>query len=457
VKKSDQKSKNNHSPPSYMATLKLAMPVILLNCTFAVMQATDAWVVGKLGGRELAAITFPSISIFVIVSFAYSFLGIVTAQIGQSHGAGEINKCGHYAWIGIISALLIGILSICLWPAGTLFELFAGSQIDSLGNLESRYFKISLLSLPAVLATNAIANFYIGTKKPSIVLICSIIGVALNITFTYWLVFGNSIIPKLGFNGAAWGTVIATTIEFAFIFLHFCFSKSNRKMKTCRPPKSLKGIKKLWAAGLPAGTQGAVDALSWGVLIGALISYYGEDALASAAILTRLWQFIFLPAEGIAAILIALVANSIGQGALNHAKKHVKICFRINAIFMVSAGLILFLFRYQLVSFFTDQKQIIDIACSSIIFISLSQWFDAMNVTYLHALQGTGDTKWTSKATIILSIIILGGGGAISVIFFKDQGSSVIWALAMAYSIFQGSLFRKRWNSNAWQQLSLRA
>ena len=97
-----------------MATLKLAMPVILLNCTFAIMQATDAWVVGKLGGRELAAITFPSISIFVIVSFAYSFLGIVTAQIGQSHGAGEINKCGHYAWIGIISALLISLLSICL-------------------------------------------------------------------------------------------------------------------------------------------------------------------------------------------------------------------------------------------------------------------------------------------------------------------------------------------------------
>ena len=43
------------------------------------------------------------------------------------------------------------------------------------------------------------------------------------------------------------------------------------------------------------------------------------------------------------------------------------------------------------------------------------------------------------------------------VIFFKDQGSSVIWALTMAYSIFQGSLFRKRWNSNAWQQLSLRS
>ena len=75
--------------PSLSGTLKLAMPVILLNLTFAAMQATDAWIVGKLGSRSLAAITLPSMGIFVIVSFAYSFLGIVTALVGQSHGAGD--------------------------------------------------------------------------------------------------------------------------------------------------------------------------------------------------------------------------------------------------------------------------------------------------------------------------------------------------------------------------------
>ena len=82
--------------PSLSTTLKLAMPVILLNLTFAAMQATDAWIVGKLGSRSLAAITLPSMGIFVIVSFAYSFLGIVTALVGQSHGAGDKKSCGRY-------------------------------------------------------------------------------------------------------------------------------------------------------------------------------------------------------------------------------------------------------------------------------------------------------------------------------------------------------------------------
>ena len=121
--------------PSLSTTLKLAMPVILLNLTFAAMQATDAWIVGKLGSRSLAAITLPSMGIFVIGSFAYSFLGIVTALVGQSHGAGDRKNCGHFAWIGIYSSLAIGIASIFLWPVGSVFEAFAGDQYGSLGNL----------------------------------------------------------------------------------------------------------------------------------------------------------------------------------------------------------------------------------------------------------------------------------------------------------------------------------
>ena len=226
-------------------------------------------------------------------------------------------------------------------------------------------------------------------------------------------------------------------------------------MSTNQFPKSFNGFKKLWSSGFPAGVQGAVDVLSWGVLIGALISCYGEEALGAASILTRFMQFTFMPAEGVATILLALVANSIGKGSANMAKEHVKICFRINSLFMLSAGILLFVFRYPLVSFFTDQKAIIDIACGAIIFISIAQWFDAMNVTYLHALQGTGDTKWTSKANIILSIIVLGAGGFTAITFFKDYGSSLIWALAMIYIILQGTLFWRRWKSNRWQKLNL--
>ena len=201
---SEHTNKHLLAKPSYMAALRLAMPVILLNCTFAGMQATDAWVLGKIGSTELAAMTLPSMSIFVIVSFAYSFLGIVTALVGQNYGAGKLQLCGHYAWLGIIFAIFVGTLSIALWPIGSIFEFISGNTPQSLGNLESRYFKISLLALPGVLATNAIANYYLGIKKPTIVLLCSLIGLFLNVIITYGLVFGKGPLPEIGFDGATY-------------------------------------------------------------------------------------------------------------------------------------------------------------------------------------------------------------------------------------------------------------
>ncbi|MBT7982498.1 MAG: MATE family efflux transporter [Akkermansiaceae bacterium] len=442
--------------PSLSTTLRLAMPVILLNLTFAAMQATDAWIVGKLGSRSLAAITLPSMGIFVIVSFAYSFLGIVTAFVGQSHGASDKKSCGQFAWIGIYSSLAIAISAILLWPLGSVFEIFAGSEHGSLGNLESRYFKISLLALPGVLVTNAIANFYIGTKRPGPVLICSVIGLILNFTITYGLVLGIGPFPNYGFDGAAWGTVLATMIECSILFIHFISAKSNKAFNTRKAPKSLEGIRRLWATGLPAGIQGAVDILSWGVLVGVLISYYGEEALAAGTILMRCMQLTFMPAEGIATVVLTLVANSVGRGSQDRARAHVRTCFKINSLFMLSSGIILYIFRKPIVSMFTDQPEVISIACGGMLFVSLAQWFDSMNITYLHALQGTGDTKWPSVVNVLLSVLVLGLGGTIAVSFFREKGSLVIWALALFYISCQGILFWMRWRSESWRKIRLR-
>ena len=123
---------------------------------------------------------------------------------------------------------------------------------------------------------------------------------------------------------------------------------------------------------------------------------------------------------------------------------------------MLTAGIILYIFRQPIVSLFTNEPEVISIACGGMLFVSLSQWFDSMNITYLHALQGTGDTKWTSVVNVFLSVLILGVGGAIAVSHFREQGSLVIWSLALTYIVCQGILFWMRWRSEAWRSIRLR-
>ena len=69
--------------------------------------------------------------------------------------------------------------------------------------------------------------------------------------------------------------------------MHFILAPSNNRMKNHKFIFSFKGIEKIFSSGIPAGVQGAVNVLSWGVLIVALFSCYGEEALGAATILTR--------------------------------------------------------------------------------------------------------------------------------------------------------------------------
>ena len=166
-------------------------------------------------------------------------------------------------------------------------------------------------------------------------------------------------------------------------------------------------------------------------------------------------QCTFLPAEGVATLTVALVAQDIGLGKPERARKHARNAFRINAVFMVSAGVLFYIFRYPLIGIFTNDPVVTEFAAGAIIFITLAQWFDAMNVTYLHALQGAGDTKWSSTANITLSVIVLVCGGILTVTLFKEKGPVLIWLLAFLYIAMQGILFRRRWQSGVWRKIDL--
>ncbi len=439
---SASRSRTPFVQPSAKTLVRLATPVILLNLTFVAIQVTDTWMVGRLGSRELAALTPASMAIFVIVSFGYAFLTVVTTHVAQSMGAGKSRSCGHFAWLGVYSAFAIGVLSILLWPIGGLFELFAGSQPGSLGNLEARYFKICLLAMPSVLVTNAVANFYFGVRRPGATLAVSALGLVLNAAISYALIFGGFGLPKLGFDGAAWGTVIATGIEGVALLLWFIVDPKNRPHATFPPPRSLTGLREMWRIGFPSGVQGGVDVLSWGVLLSALIAVHGEAALAASSILMRCMQFTFLPAEGVATIVVALVGNAIGAGRPAGAREHARIAFRINATFMVGAGLIFYLFREPLSLAFTPDPEVLAIVSSCMLFVLLAQWFDAMNLTYLHALQGVGDTRWPSLVTLALSATILGVGGIAAVTVFRPAGGSRPALHRRPRRLLQGALER---------------
>lgn len=434
---------------------RVGLPVIFTNLTLTVMQVTDAWMLGALGSEALAAVTPPGLLIFLFLSFGYSFLMSIVTFVSQSLGKGNEQKCGHFAWQGIHLAMAIGAVALAFWPAGRwIFGMFE-NESPRVFEMEVTYFRISLFSLGPSLVTIAVSNFFIGVQRTRIAMVSSVVGLVTNFFLNYGLIFGSFGMPEWGFKGAAWGTVFATVFEAVILMSFFLSTRNARRFGTRRMGISIEDQKRMIRIGLPAGFQGGVDVASWGILLSWLVAFYGTAHQAAATVLIRCMQLSFMPAEGIAVASLTLVGSAVGERNLDLAEARARLAFIVVAAWMTSMGALFFVFRVTILEFFSDDAAVVAIGAGAMVFVSLFQFFDAMNISYLNALQAVGDNLWPSLVNVAFCLVVLLGGGLIVVHFFPGLGSNGIWALTGFYILGQGLAFRFRWMGGRWKQIDL--
>ncbi len=421
------------------------------------MQFTDAWMAGKLGSTELAAMTPAGLLVSLLSIFGIEALTGVTAQVSQAVGKGKPTLAARAAWQGVYCGALYGWLCLILHPAAyDTFNLLIRNQSHELLTLETLYFRISLLGLAPLMAATALGNFFTGIGRTRTVMIASLTGVAANGVFSYVLAFGWGGVPAMGFAGIAWGTLAATVLQ--GLILLACYlgpAALRRKYQTHAGGFSKKRAWRLIRTGLPAGLHGSVDYLAWGVVLTWLISFFGEAHLAAQTIMVRCITLSFLPADGLASALTTLVGQATGARDYLLARRYARAGFLLISGWMGTMALIYICFGEWIIRLFTDDPAIIAAGSTAILWVAAFQFFDAMNVTYTNALQGAGDTAWPGAVNLTLSLVILLGGGLAVVTFLPGTASSGVWAVATFYIFCQGMIFYRRWRTRAWQNPAL--
>lgn len=436
--------------PSPGRTLKLAMPLVLSNFSVAFMQFTDTLFVSRLGGLYQGAILTPTMLIAVITAFAVSYFSSVTTFVSQYQGAGDEDRVGAFAWNGLFLALYLGAGSLFLYPLASQVVDWFGHEPE-VRELEASYLRVSLLGMPAAMGSMALSAYFYGLQRTGVATVATVTGILANIVVTYGLVFGKLGFPEMGFDGAAWGTFWAGLLEFGLLAALFLFGRHSRRFAAKGASFSPEKQAALNRLALPAGIQAAVDLLSWGVAVVWMIGQFGTVHLAAASVLIRCMYLTFLPADGVALALVTLVGNAIGANRLELARAEVRTAFTLIATYMLSVGILYYLFRSPIMQAFTDDPEIIRIGVQAMVWVSLFQFFDALNVTYLNALLGAGDNLWPSVANVLFTVVILIGGGLCVVRYFPQLQSFGIWMVVAIYVLAQGLTFWARWRAGKWR------
>ena len=325
------------------------LPMIVGVAAIMSVGLIDAYFIGQLGAKELAAVSF----IFPI-TMALSSLGVgvmvgINSVIARALGEGDRDRAERRANFGVAFALGAGIvLGIALFASlGPLFRLMQAS--DELLPLIEAYMQPYALGMPVLLTQMGLQGVLRGQGEAKYLSLISI-----TFALTNWILDPILITGALGFEGfGVAGAAYASIVGFAIAViaaLHF-IGKTQLAIhpglvRECSWADSSAAI--LRVAG-PAAFSNAINPIGLSILT-ALLANQGEAAVAGFGAAGRLQSFALVPLLGLSGSIGAIVGQNWGARRPDRARSAALWA----GAFCLGYGLATAVFLYGFGSWFAD-------------------------------------------------------------------------------------------------------
>ena len=369
---------------------QITLPAVFDLLAQTLIMALDMKMVSSLGPSAISSVGVGTAGMYALIPALIAVATGTTALLSRAYGAdNKVDGKKAFAQSFFIAVPLGIFLTI-------IFLIFSEQIINLVGNAKDMnlsdailYQNMTVIGFPFLGVS--IATFYafraMGENK--IPMIGNTLALVLKVILNFLLVY----LFKWGIFGAALSTTLTRLFSAIFsIYLVFWSKKNWISLEL----KDLKfdyfTSKRILKVGIPA----AVEQL--GLRIGMLIF---EMMVISLGNLSYAAHKIALTAESISFNLgfafsfaaSALVGQELGKGSSQKALKNGYICTIIAMIVMSTFGLLFFIIPQFLVSLFTKDKDVIELATMALKIVSICQPFSGASMVLAGALRGAGDTK----------------------------------------------------------------
>lgn len=420
------------------ASFLLAVPMILEMAMESVFAIVDIFFVAGLGAEAVAAVglTEAVISLLYAVAIGVSMAAtaMVARRIGEQNPEAAAVVAGQAIWIGAFISLLVGTLGY--WFYVDILRLMGGDE--SLISTSASYTQIMLsgsFTIVFLFLNNAVFR---GAGDASIAMRALVLANGINIVLDPILIYGWGPIPGMGVAGAAVATNIGRGIGIAYQLYYLC-SRGNRLQILWRHLVLQLGIVlQLLRISVGGIAQFLIATASW-VFLMRLVAQHGNEAVAGYTIAIRVVIFVLLPSWGLSNAVATLVGQNLGAGKPERAEQTVWQIARYNLVYMVSVALVLIFFPAWVMSYFSDQADVVLNGMQSLRILSYGFVFLAVGSVVTQAYNGAGDTMtptwingfsfWIVQIPLAWSLTSAAGWGPEGVywsVFIADMTMSLI-------------------------------
>jgi putative MATE family efflux protein len=297
--------------------VKFTAPVLFALILQAAYGAADLLIVGQFGtAADVSAVSTGTLVMHTVTAVVTSLAMGTTILMGQKIGQGRSDECGKavegsihlFAIIGIIMTVAMVVFATPICTVLNVPEEAFGKAVS--------YVTICGAGLLFITAYNVMSSIMRGMGNSKMPLVTVAIACVVNIV-------GDLVLVEV-FNLAATGAAIATVaaqgvsvIVSVFIIKKGGLPFSFHMKKITEYKSEIAAVIKL---GSPIALQGFLVSLSF-LVIGAIVNALGVIASAGVGVAEKLCQFIMLVPDAFTQALSTFVAQNIGAGKRERAKK----------------------------------------------------------------------------------------------------------------------------------------
>lgn len=376
----------------YKQILGMALPISLAILVPQINFITNNIFLGGLGEKELASAGITGVFYLIFAVVGNGLNNGLQALIARRAGQNLPREIGRLFFHGVWIALGIAALGVALTHLVGPLVLHATIHDEAIAAQCIDFLLIRIWGLPFLYLYVMRNALLVGTNQTRLLIWGTLAEASTNIFLDYSMIYGHFGFPRLGFNGAAYASIIAEGTGLLVIYAVIHFKGVNKSLGLFDKISFEPAVAKLiLVQSSPLIVQYAISIITWEFFY-ILIEHHGARALAISNTMRNIFGLFGIFSWAFASTTNSMVSNIIGQGkqeeVLPLIRRIIKMSFSVSLVIFT----LLTIWPEWFLSFYGQGDDFIREAIPVVHIVSVALLMMSFSVVWLNAVTGSGNT-----------------------------------------------------------------
>ncbi len=416
-----------------------------------VLNLVDTWLVGGLGAAALAACGLANFMNFMAVAAITGLSTAVQAMAARRVGEGKVGESAIPLNGGLLLSVAVGVplSALLIWFTPSFFPAMVNDPAVAEAGVP--YLQWRLVAVALVGMNFSFRGYWSAVKLTRLYLYTLVWMHALNILFSWTLIYGKFGFPAFGTAGAGIGTSLAIAVGTATYFWHASRHAKGHGFLHGLPNRDQ--IRALLKLGMPTCVQqllfsGGFTMLFW------IVGQIGTPELAAANVLVNITLLAVLPGIGFGLAATTLVSQALGRKDAEDAHRWAWDVYKVASWLFLVLALPMLLVPGPILAFFLRDPHLVEIARVPLQLVGLGILLDGLGLILMHALLGAGATGLVMKVSVGFQWLLF-----LPLAYVLGPmlgfGLTAVWLGMTLYRSLQTGVFVVAWQRREWVHIRL--